>query len=187
MNVAEFFAWAETQPRGRYELVDGVVVAMSPERARHNLVKLAVARALEDAIRAAKLPCIVFADGMAVVINRHMTREPDASVQCGVEVDLNSTIVEVPLIVVEVVSPSSERDDTGVKLVEYFSVPSIQQYLIVYPERRVVVHHQRNGESGLKMRIARPGEDIALDPPGFSVAVAALLGPGPAVEGGVDD
>ncbi len=45
MTVAEFLAWAAAQPRGRYELVQGEVVAMAPERARHNLVKLAVARA----------------------------------------------------------------------------------------------------------------------------------------------
>ena len=54
-------------------------------------------------------------------------------------------ILEAPLIVVEVVSPSSERDDSDAKLVDYFSVASIQHYLIVFSEKRVVVHHQRNG------------------------------------------
>ncbi len=177
MNVSQFLAWVEAQPRGRFELVDGNVVAMSPERARLNLVKLAVARALEDAVRAAKLPCIVFTDGMTVVINENMTREPDASVQCGIDLDLNSTILEAPLIVVEIVTPSSERDDSGVKLVEYFSVAGIKHYLISYPEKRVVMHYQRNAESDLKTRIAHPGEDIALNPPGLVVPVAALLGP----------
>ena len=42
------------------------------------------------------------------------------SVQCNVSTDLDSMILEAPLIVVEVTSPSSERDDTGDKLVEYF-------------------------------------------------------------------
>jgi Uma2 family endonuclease len=51
MTVDQFLAWAEAQPQGRYELVDGQVVAMAPEPARHNLVKLAVWRALDDAIR----------------------------------------------------------------------------------------------------------------------------------------
>jgi hypothetical protein len=44
MTVAEFLAWAAAQPRGRYGLVRGEVVAMAPERARHNLMKLAVTR-----------------------------------------------------------------------------------------------------------------------------------------------
>ena len=39
MTVPEFLAWAAAQPRGRYELVRGEIVAMAPERARHNLVE----------------------------------------------------------------------------------------------------------------------------------------------------
>ena len=62
---------------------------------------------------------------MTVVIDDDHSREPDAAVQCGVPTDLDSMVLEAPLIVVEVTSPSSERDDTGDKLVEYFSVPSI--------------------------------------------------------------
>jgi len=38
MTVTEFLAWAEKQPKGKYELVDGQVIAMSPERNRHVVV-----------------------------------------------------------------------------------------------------------------------------------------------------
>jgi Uma2 family endonuclease len=177
MNVPEFLAWAEAQPRGRFELVDGEVVAMSPERLLHTFVKLEVAVALREAIRAARLPCIVFTDGATVVINDHRAREPDASVQCGVDIDLNSMVLEAPLIVVEVVSPTSVRDDTSVKLVDYFSVASIQHYLIIKSDERLVIHHRRK-EGGIETHIAQDG-DIVLNPPGISVPVAALLGPMP--------
>jgi Uma2 family endonuclease len=186
MTVPEFLAWAEKQPRGRYELVDGKVVAMSPERARHNLVKASVYRALDDAIRRSGLPCTVFTDGMTIVIDQHTSREPDASVQCGVDVDLDSMVLAAPMIVVEVVSPSSEHDDTDAKLVEYFSVPSIQHYLIIHPEKGAVVHHQRDGHDSLKTKIVSAGEHIALDPPGFTVAAAALLGSSSAAGGEAD-
>jgi Uma2 family endonuclease len=176
MKVPEFLAWVETQPHGRYELVGGEIVAMAPERVRHNLVKLAVARALQDAVTAARLPCTVFTDGVAIVINDETTREPDASVQCGVSANLDSMVIEAPVIVVEVTSPSSEGSDVEVKLVDYFSVPSIQHYLIVHPERRVVVHHQRQERDKLHTRILHDG-DVTLSPPGMSVSVAALLGP----------
>ena len=175
MNVAEFLAWAETQPDGRYELLDGEIVAMAPERVRHNLVKLAVARTLQDAVNAARLSCVVFTDGVAVVINEHTTREPDASVQCGIEANLDSLAIDAPMIVVEVTSPSNDRDDTGIKLIEYFSVASIRHYLIVMPEKSVVVHHERNEAGEITTRIGRDGE-VTLDPPGMSVSVAALLG-----------
>jgi Uma2 family endonuclease len=174
MTVAEFLDWATAQPRGRYELVRGEVVAMAPERARHNIVKLAVARALDDAVKRVGLPCTVFTDGMTVVIDDEHAREPDAAVQCGVAFDPNTLILEKPLVVVEVVSPSSERDDTGEKLVEYFSVPSIHHYLIVNPTKKVVIHHARGQGGDISTRIASAGE-IGLTPPGMTVPVAELL------------
>ena len=111
---------------------------------------------------------------MTVVIDDEHAREPDAAVQCGVPSDLNSMILEAPLIVVEVTSPSSERDDTGEKLVEYFSVPSIQHYLIVDPLKKVVIHHARGRGGAISRRIASSG-DISLTPPGMTVPVAELL------------
>jgi Uma2 family endonuclease len=176
MNVDEFLAWSERQPDDRYELVDGEVVAMTRDTVRHNLTKAAALRALEDAVRSAGLPCVVLIDGVGVAINDKTLRIPDVLVQCGAEPDLDALIVELPLIVVEVVSPSSERDDTDTKLIEYFSVASICHYLIIFSEKRVVVHHRRNDGGDIATRIAHDG-DVTLDPPGIAVPVLALLGP----------
>lgn len=174
MTAPEFILWSMAQPRGRYELVDGEIVAMAPERTRHNLAKLAVARAFQDAVKKAGLPCTVFTDGMTVVIDEHHAREPDAAVQCGVALDLDATVLEAPLIVVEVTSPSSARDDTDAKLVEYFSVPSIRHYLIVAPAKKAAIHHARDEHGVIGTNIARDGE-IAFDPPGFRIAVRDLF------------
>jgi Uma2 family endonuclease len=174
MTVQEFLVWAAAQPRGRYELVRGEIVAMAPERALHNLVKAAAFRALGNAVSRAGLPCTVFTDGMTVVIDNEHSREPDAAVQCNVSTDLDSMILEAPLIVVEVTSPSSERDDTGDKLVEYFSVPSIRHYLIVNPTKRVVVHHARDEDGQIATRIMSNGQ-LDLAPPGMTVPVQDLL------------
>jgi Uma2 family endonuclease len=134
-----------------------------------------VALALKNAVKRSGLPCTVFTDGMTVVIDNEHSREPDAAVQCGVAFNRKTTILEAPVIVVEITSPSSERDDTGEKLVEYFSVPSICHYLIVNPIKKVVVHHARSrGGSDIATRIAASGA-IDLTPPGMSVAVAELL------------
>ena len=111
---------------------------------------------------------------MTVVIDNEHSREPDAAVQCGVSTDLDSMILEAPLIVVEITSPSSERDDTGEKLVEYFSVASIQHYLIVNPVKKVVVHHARGQGGDIVTRIASSGA-INLTPPGMMVPIAELL------------
>lgn len=175
MKVPEFLAWAEAQPRGRYELVDGEVIAMSPERARHVRSKVAVVRALQDAIHSARLPCEAFGDGMTVVIDEETSREPDALVQCGTAIDPDSLVADSPVIIVEVLSPSNERSDTGEKLAEYFKVASVCHYLIVNPFRRLVIHHARAKSGKIDTRIVEDGS-LDLSPPGLSIRLESLFG-----------
>jgi Uma2 family endonuclease len=164
MSVAEFPAWSEQQPDDRYELVDGEVVAMTRETVRHNRTKFAAARALDDAVRPAGLPCRAFVDGVGVSINDRTLRIPDVVVQCGPEPDPDALVLESPLIVVEVVSRGSEGDDTEAKLVDHFAVPGIRHHLIVFSRKRVVVQHQRDGRGMIETRIAQEGE-LTLNPP----------------------
>jgi hypothetical protein len=110
MTVAEFLPWAEAaRARGepRYELVDGIPVAMSPERSLHGQNKLAVAIALLAAVRRAQLPCHVQPDGATVVAGNHKAYEPDALVYCGDPLADDATVTPNPDILVEVISPST--------------------------------------------------------------------------------
>ncbi len=169
MTTREFLDWASSQPKGRYELVDGEVVAMAPERARHWIVKGNVFSALRQAIGSAGLPCMVFPDGASVLINDKTTYEPDSTVQCGVTVDLDSMVAEKPMIVVEVTSPTSEVRDHSSKLVDYFSLASIAHVLIVDPVKKVVIQHSRGVGTDLVTRIVREHDALRLDPPGIVV------------------
>ena len=74
---------------------------------------------------------------------------------------------------VEVLSPSTAADDHGVKLDGYFSLPSVEHYLILDPDRRVMIHHKR-GADAIETRILRDGL-VRLDPPGFDAEVAAFF------------
>ncbi len=174
MTIPEFLDWAERQAEGRYELVDGRIVAIAPERAQHSRAKSAVYSALRDAIKGAGLPCEAFADGMSVKISDARVREPDASVQCGAIVDTDSLFVPEPIIVVEVLSPSSVVTDTVAKFTEYFSVPSIRHYLIVDTETNTVVHHCRAVGGGIVSRIVTEGT-IEFEPPGFAIPLDAVF------------
>jgi len=53
----EYRRWCEAQPTGRYERVDGRIVAMTPERVAHVRVKAAVWSALRRAVAEAGVPC----------------------------------------------------------------------------------------------------------------------------------
>jgi Uma2 family endonuclease len=169
MNRAEYRAWAAEQPRGRFERIDGEVVAMSPERLRHVQVKAFVWLALARAIHARGLDCKAFADGATVEVGEETDYEPDALVHCG-PFDPESVAVSNPLIVVEILMPGSRSADTGAKLTGYFRVPTIQHYLIVGTRRQEVIHHRRAGER-IETAIATGGS-IALEPPGLTLAIA---------------
>ena len=175
MTVAEFLPWAMAQEQGRYELVRGDIVAMAPERARHNIVKMNVARALQDGVRRAGLRCIVFTDGITVVIDKDTSYEPDAAVQCGTSVDLDSMIADKPMIVAEVTSPSSEKTDAAGKLADYLTVASIAHVLIVDPVRKLVIHHARGDGAAISTRVLRGCEELRLEPPSFSIFTAELF------------
>lgn len=173
MTTDEFLAWAEGRP-GRYELIDGQVVAMSPERVRHAEVKAAAYLSLRSAIRSADLPCRAIPDGMTVRIDDHTAFEPDALVYCGERAAPDAVEIPKPLIVVEVVSPGIRSVDQGAKLRGYFRVRSIAHYLILYPDNRLVVHHARGADEAVITRMISEG-NLTLDPPGLIVPVADLF------------
>ena len=79
-----------------------------------------------------------------------------------------------PTVVVEVLSPSTAAIDHGRKLSSYFSLPSVEHYLILDPERRVLIHHKRGQGEAIETRVLANGV-ATLDPPGFEVAVDALF------------
>jgi Uma2 family endonuclease len=173
MNVDEFLAWAEGQD-GRWELLDGELVAMSPERAAHLETKLAVAIALRNAIARAKAPCRVIPDGATVRIAARTAFEPDALVYCGPRAPSHAIEFPNPLIVVEVLSQGTAGRDHGAKLEGYFSLPSVAHYLILDPERRVLIHHKRGQGDVIETRILTEGL-MRLDPPGLEAPVAEMF------------
>ena len=172
MSVDQFLAWAEGQP-GRYELADGMVHAMAPETAGHAERKAAVYAALSAGIRARGLNCHALPDGMTVRIDEITAYEPDALVYCGRKISPSSIQVPNPLIVVEVLSPSTSRVDALSKLAGYFRVSSIQHYLIVDPNQPLIIHHARADRDALITRIISLGT-ISLDPPGLVLELADI-------------
>lgn len=169
MTSDEFIAWAMEQPETcHYELVEGEIVAMAPERSAHTLTKFHVARQMAAQVEAASLPCQVYPDGMSVEVDEHTVYEPDALVRCGPRLRGDTTKLNDPVIVVEVQSPSTSSRDVGPKLIDYFRLPSVRHYLIMRITNRTIIHHAR-GENGIILtRIVRDGP-IIMDPPGITL------------------
>lgn len=176
LTLDEFYAWAECQRDGHFELEDGRVIAMAPERALHARTKLRACLALRDALAGRGTGCEVFPDGLTVEIDDGSAYEPDVLVQCGERLAPDAIAATHPVIVVEVVSPSTNQRDMTTKLVGYFRVNSIRHYLIVDAAKRIVVHHQRTEGEALATHILAGGA-LALDPPGITLRVEDLFPP----------
>ncbi len=175
MTADEFIAWAVHLPDGEhYELVDGEVVAMAPERAVHVRVKQRMAVLLERGIEASGHACEAFVDGLSVRVDETTVYEPDVLVHCGEPLDDRATEAPSPIVVVEVVSPSSAGVDTAAKFDGYFRLASVRHYLVVMTDRRVVLHHARDDAGTITSRVVAAGA-LGLDPPGVEIEVEALF------------
>lgn len=169
-----FIEWTAAQPEGRFELSGGEIVAMAPERLGHTRVKSELLIALRDAIAAKGLGCEAIADGISVRIDDRTVYEPDALLRCGPKAPSDAVAIDDPVVVVEVVSPSSRGVDTGVKLADYFRLPSLRHYLVVQTEARAVIHYRRDDAGVIETRILHDGT-LVLDPPGLEVAISEVF------------
>jgi Uma2 family endonuclease len=175
LSIDEFLRWLETRAESeRWELLDGEPVrSMAPETVRHVELKRNLLEALWDALRSAGLPCRALGDGVAVRVDERSYFQPDASVTCAQQIDPDAIEVPDPIVVAEVVSPGARVRDHTVKLVDYFTVPSVQHYLLIETRRRLVLHHRRGAQDEVVTRFLPAGR-LRLEPPGLDLDVEAI-------------
>lgn len=153
-TVDEFDRWHAEQPE-RWELIRGVPVMMAEASLRHTTIKGNIFASLRAKLSGTG--CRAYVDGAEVKERSvDLSAVPDVVVQCRPP-DFSSPEVKEPIVLVEVLSPSSERDDTGRKWQGYCLIPSVRHYLIVDQERRFVTVHTRTGPSSFAEVILQEG------------------------------
>jgi Uma2 family endonuclease len=165
LSREEFRRWAEGR-KERYERIAGEPVAMSPERARQVRIKHRLRAALDRAVRETGLDCEALGDGITIEVDAETDYEPDVVVNCGPKLGPD-VAASNPVVVAEVLSPSTQSIDSSEKLADYFRVPSIRHYLIVRARRCETIHYWRSG-SDIASGVINLGT-IWLDPPGISI------------------
>ena len=175
LTVDEFLAWSVRQEKGRYELQDGRIIMQQSQNVGHLKTKLRIVNSLLASIERAGVPFYAFPDGATVRIAKGTAYEPDALVAPLPMPDDSSLEVPNPVIVVEVLSPSSVKRDLTDKLAGYFQVPSIVHYLILDPEEKVLIWYRRAAGGGLEPPVKLETGMLRLDPPGIELDVAAVF------------
>jgi Uma2 family endonuclease len=142
----------------RYEFFDGIVYAMSGGSPEHsglaaNVIQLLGAQLLGK-------PCRVFTSDLRVrVLATGLATHPDVSVICGSlerDPEDNNTATN-PAVVVEVLSPSTERYDREEKFAHYRRVPSLASYVLISQEEHRLEVFSRNDDGSWTLREARSG------------------------------
>lgn len=186
LTVDEFLDWYQRLPKeaGRFELWDGRIVmkhgragTVNAEQAGHRRMKSRIFMALIEAVEAAGIDAQVEPDGATVRAPGGRSFEPDALVYLGPPVSETALAIPNPIIVCEVLSPSTRDFDLNEKRNAYFQLSSIAHYLIGDPERRELIHHWRGADGAIESSTYRRGEGpLLIEPPGLSVDLNRILG-----------
>jgi Uma2 family endonuclease len=141
MTVAEFLAWDDSTDT-RYELIDGRPVAMSPVSASHSVVVSKIVGALDSRLRP---PCYVGSEAGVPHPNRDDTfYGADIVVSCT-PFESGATAIPDPVVIIEVLSPTTLEHDRGRKAYDYRQIGSVQEIVLVSSEQRRVEIWRRRG------------------------------------------
>lgn len=181
---------AERGAASRSEYVDGRVYTLAGASRVHNLIVLNTASELRGQLRGR--PCEVYANHMRVKVERTgMYTYPDVVGVCEepeFEDEQLDTLLN-PAVVIEVLSPSTERYDRGEKFAHYRRLASLQEYVPIAQDIRRIDHYRRNGDSWVLTEVSEPGAELVLASVGAALTLAdiydrvELADPPPAIRG----
>ena len=147
-KVAAFDAWLDKQAEPRlFELVDGAVVMIANPTETHNQIASNLHLWLKLAADAHG--CRAYMSDMRVQRSDSLDEinksRPDVVVRCGP--NTGKTFVTDPVIVVEVLSPSTMDIDRGLKPDFYKSLPTLQHIVLAYQDQMRVERYRRDGDT----------------------------------------
>ncbi|TCP34115.1 Uma2 family endonuclease [Sphingomonas sp. BK235] len=127
----------------KFELSNGVIQMMTGGTELHAWVQGNLVAWLRQALRGSG--CRSYGSEMGVRVGEHDVRYPDVSIHCGKRPDHGENVraLDRPVVIIEVLSPSTATFDQGTKLEEYRSIDSVLQIVFVDPINQLIRTHRR--------------------------------------------
>jgi Uma2 family endonuclease len=169
MTVAEFLDWPTPDGSDRWELIDGMPVAMAPSSARHGEIAAETGRLIGNHL-ADHPRCRVFT--AAVNPDGYNLRIPDLSVTCTT-IAADDLLLRKPVVLIEILLPSNARD-TWHAVVRYMTIASVQEILALY-STETKAELLRRAPSGPWPRVTLlSGATVTLKSIGFTATLDAF-------------
>ena len=143
--TAEEYLELERGSEMKHELLDGEMVAMTGGSPEHALIIANLLGELRGRLKRSSRPCRVYSGDLRVRASVDAYVYPDAVVVCGdplVEDSHRDTLLN-PILIVEVLSPSTESYDRGRKFEHYQMLDSLKEYVLVAQDRPRIEHYLR--------------------------------------------
>jgi Uma2 family endonuclease len=137
------------------EYVNGFIVAMTGASRAHNLITANIGGELRSQLKGR--PCEVYIGDMRVKVEPTGTyRYPDVVVACGdiAFEDMELDTLLNPVLIVEVLSPTTEAADRGEKFAHHRRLPSLQEYLLVSQDTPRIEQFTRQSDGWLLSEVS---------------------------------
>jgi Uma2 family endonuclease len=148
----------ERSARFKSEYLGGESLAMTGASRKHNMILTNIVAELRNQLKGR--PCRVYPSGMRVKVEETgMLTYPDVSVTCHDEKFLDDHLdtLLTPLVVVEVLSDSTEGYDRGAKFAHYRTIPSLEEYILVSQHHPKIERFYKNPEGRWVLEETVPG------------------------------
>ena len=142
LTPAEYLYWEAQQPL-RFEFVDGHVVAMTGGTIPHNQIAVNLVALLRPQLRGQNCK-VLSSDAKVAISESGPFYYPDVSVTCDPRDHNARSYIRFPCLVVEALSESTEARDRGLKFRHYRQIETLQEYVLIDPDRVLVECYRRN-------------------------------------------
>lgn len=144
MTLDEFLCW-DDGTETHYELIGGFPMAMAPPAEAHRMLTVRLVSRI-DAALARRRPCNAQIEAGVVRADRADTYfEADIAATCAPN-EPGRQAIKDPFLIIEILSPSTERHDRRVKLPAYRQIETVQEILLVASDDRYAELHRRVGD-----------------------------------------
>jgi Uma2 family endonuclease len=172
MSVADFLRWEDGTDR-RYELVGGFPLAMAPPARAHGILCARLAGVIDAGLRSRR-PCTAQTEAGITRPDRDDSFfVADIAVTCR-PYERGEQLVRDPVLIVEILSPGTERHDRYTKVPVYRGIDSVEEILLIDSETVYAEVLRRDGDRWITALVRGQDAMLRLASTNLSVLMAEL-------------